>query len=171
MPVLIGSQRPSYVLAAVGAIVVGVLAIGGLTNELADKNAPLRPRDRHARLYAALVSSDFEGLARHAELTFTEAHGATPQQQDSVFAVYATFGSAPVRRRIAYQIGGASSPSAPVCSRDDLGWECFRHVDDVVVEGESYCVATNCTTSRRDAMTLLELGVRHLADVRAKRDT
>lgn len=171
LPVLNTTKLPFLVAST--ALVATFAVVAALTRTDDSREHATPTRDGDAQLYAALVESDFEAVARRADLSFSEAHGATPspESRPAVYAVFATFGAVPVRQRIAYQIGAAGSRVGRECVPDDLGWECFRRVDDVVVQGESYCLATRCETSRRDAAMLLKLAVRHLANIRAERDT
>lgn len=161
-----GTRKVAIAVAAAATAAIGSVLFISRTP---DGFSPQRDPRAAPRVYRTLVSSDFEALARDAGLPFTEAHAVTPPPDDrrDVFAVYATFGSVPIRQRIAYQFGGPPrrNRDGVECLQEDLGWECFRRVDDVVVQGEAYCVASACEVSRKDAMLLLELGVRHLAQV------
>ena len=80
------------------------------------------------------------------------------------------------RHRIAYQIvigqkrvelERAFSKSRRCVRYFDVGWECVGSLGDVYVTGDVMCLKEDCTATRRQAETLLYLGIRHLQNVLA----
>jgi hypothetical protein len=122
----------------------------------------LTERPDEAELYEMLGASDLSSLAEREGLVFEGISVMLPPREAAEkrhWLVYAGFGGRPGRHRIAYQIGGKPRT---YCESDDLGWECFGAIGDVVVQGEAMCLRPRCAVTKRDALTLRRIALDHL---------
>lgn len=136
------------------------------------------PRRDPNVLYRKVLDSDFSGLGSRHGFSFRGVHGMlTPEEaaERRSWLVYVGFDGPPGRHRISYQI---ATPQQAVdhdeairvlgrCQHDVAGWECFGSLGNVYVQGESVCLEPDCATTKRQAETLLRLGIEHLQSVLA----
>ena len=137
------------------------------------------PRRDPDRVYRMLLASDFSEVGVQDGLEFIEVHGMLPPEEaerERHWLLYATFGGPADRHRIAYQIVTGQRraeleeyfESSRRCVRYfDVGYECVGSLGDVYVKGDVICLEKNCSATRRQAETLLHLGIRHLQSVLA----
>ena len=161
-------------LAGAGAIVMAALLVVTLWP---DRPAHTLPRRDPDRVYRALLAGDFSDLGLRDGLEFAGVHGMLPPgeaERERHWLVYAGFDGPADRHRIAYQIamGQKRAELDKVFSKSrrcvrylDAAWECVGSLGDVYVKGDVMCLERDCTATRRQAETLLHLGIRHLQDV------
>jgi hypothetical protein len=165
------TRRAAWLLAAVSLVAgAGILITRDEPNAL--------PRRDPDTVYRMLLASDFSDVGREHGFTFEGVHGMLPPEEaerERDWIVYAGFGGPPGRHRIAYQVVTPnrrdemeeSLRALGRCRHEVEGWECFGSVRDVFVQGEAVCLEPRCTTTKRQAETLLRLGIEHLQSVLA----
>lgn len=165
------TRRVTWLLAA------AVVTAGAVILVARDEPHALPRRDPDA-LYRMLLASDFSGVGRGEGFTFQDVHGMLPPDEaarEGHWLAYVGFDGPPGRHRIAYQIfppHRREEMEEPIrvlgrCRHEPEGWECFGSIRDVLVQGESTCLEPRCATTKRQAETLLRLGIEHLQSVLA----
>lgn len=168
--------RPHRLVFVGATAAAAALAVVTLWPSAPAHTLPQRDPDR---VYRMLLASDFSDVGVQDGLEFVEVHGMLPPeeaQRERHWLLYATFDGPADRHRIAYQIVTGLRraeleeyfESSRRCVRYfDLGYECVGSLGDVYVKGDVMCLEKGCSATRRQAETLLHLGIRHLQRVLA----